>query len=335
MTPVVFEMETADPDDFLTLLWLVDHPELNLVGVLLEPGTIDQARLVRWALKEHISGYPETRFVDIGRRDDYDNPKDRQVFADDPFATPHVSAWHYKVYGEDLRHYSYGHITKGVELLMQLVDAHPDLTVVTGAAPKILGTAFRRHPELRLKRWVMQGCFAGDNLVAPERRLAKFAGRTTCASYNPGGAPKEMLELLATDRIELRQLVSKNVCHGVRWTPRMQRALLERLADSSEELEATARRGVKSMIRGFNAYLSKGGGTDHIPWEMESEKQGQGKAMHDLVAGAVVADPTVCTFRQVEVYRERGEWGARAADNTNTFISVAFNEERFLDVLAR
>jgi hypothetical protein len=28
--PVLFEMEASDPDDFMTLLWLADHPGLEL-----------------------------------------------------------------------------------------------------------------------------------------------------------------------------------------------------------------------------------------------------------------------------------------------------------------
>ena len=33
-----------------------------------------------------------------------------------------------------------------------------------------------------LKRWVAQGGFAGDSVVPPEHRLAKFAGMTVRAS---------------------------------------------------------------------------------------------------------------------------------------------------------
>ena len=318
--PVVFEMETSDPDDFMTLLWLVDHPDLDLVGVLVTPGTTDQARLVRWALAKHIPGYPETRFVDIGVRDPYSNPKDRALFAEDPFACPHVSAFHYKVYGEEPRTWSYGHTVKGPVLLTQLVHGYPNLTVITGAPPKILGEAFRQNPDLQLTRWVMQGCFAGDNLVAEEDRLEKFKGRMTCPSFNPGGAPKEVLELLATPRIKRRLFVSKNVCHGVVWTREMHVALLEQLAESREEFDATARPGLRTMVHGLDCYL---------------RDKGVGKAMHDLVAATCALDEAVCRFTEVEIYRERGEWGARPQEGTRTWISVGFDPARFLSALAR
>ena len=49
---------------------------------------------------------------------------------------------------------------------------------------------------------------------------------------------------------------------------------------------------------------------------------------------ACAVDETVCDFTEVEIYRERGEWGARTAAGTKTRISVGFHEERFMDVLA-
>lgn len=30
---IVFEMETSDLDDFMTLLWLADHPDVELLAV--------------------------------------------------------------------------------------------------------------------------------------------------------------------------------------------------------------------------------------------------------------------------------------------------------------
>ena len=43
---VVWDMETSDPDDFLTLLLLIGHPRVNLKAVTVTPGTPDQIGLV-------------------------------------------------------------------------------------------------------------------------------------------------------------------------------------------------------------------------------------------------------------------------------------------------
>jgi pyrimidine-specific ribonucleoside hydrolase len=160
--------------------------------------------------------------------------------------------------------------------------------------------------------WVQQGGFAGDNLVAPEHRLEKFAGRLTCASFNPGGAPKQTLELLADDRFARRTFVSKNVCHGVVWNETMHAQL--------STIGTNIRPGLRWMIHGLDRYL---------------QDKGVGKAMHDLVAAAVALEPSVCTFKEVEIYREKGEWGANEKAGTGTFISVAYDPAKFLDVLGR
>lgn len=41
MIDVVWDMETGDPDDFLTLLFLIGHPNVNLKAVTVTPGTLE------------------------------------------------------------------------------------------------------------------------------------------------------------------------------------------------------------------------------------------------------------------------------------------------------
>ncbi len=50
MIDVVWDMETSDPDDFLTLLLLLGHPEVNLKAVTVTPGTPAQIGLVNHAI---------------------------------------------------------------------------------------------------------------------------------------------------------------------------------------------------------------------------------------------------------------------------------------------
>lgn len=49
MINMVFDMETNDPDDFLTPLLLAGHRMLNLCAVTILPGTPAQVGLVRRA----------------------------------------------------------------------------------------------------------------------------------------------------------------------------------------------------------------------------------------------------------------------------------------------
>lgn len=299
MRRIVFEMETSDPDDFMTLLWLADHPGVELAGVVVTPGSRDQCQMVRWGLD--LCGRQD---VPIGA---LHGPG---WWASADGQKPRVSGFHYKVYGAAIREHEVGEVSGGPALLASLVAA-ADTTVVVGSAPKNVGRAFREFPELTLDCWVQQGGFAGDNLVATP--LEKFRGKRTCPSFNPGGAPKETLELLASERIGRRMFVSKNVCHGVQWHAELQAGLKRRLAGT------TVRTGLATMIAALDRYL---------------EDRGVAKAMHDLVAAACAIDPAVCEFVGVEIYRERGEWGSRAAEGTRTAISIGFDEGRFVEVLA-
>lgn len=319
MKPIVFEMETSDPDDFLTLLWLADHPEVDLKAVCVTPGGKDQLALVRWAL-------------DTCGRDDVPAAPfhDATWWHTAEGAKPRVSGFHYKVYGEAPRtHWPRVNYT-AANLLAQLMLRYPDLTVLVGSPPKATAAAFNTPLLAELGCWVQQGGFAGDSLVEPKDRLEKFAGRETCPSFNPGGAPKQTLALLASERVRRRVFVSKNVCHGVTWNADAQTAFAERIwralrqrdpeAAVPDSWRAMLRTGLRMMMHGLDCYL---------------RDKGVAKAMHDLVAAAVALDESVCTLKEVEIYRRSGEWGAKAASGTNTFITTAIDMDRFVEVLAR
>ncbi|HVI04319.1 MAG TPA: nucleoside hydrolase [Enhygromyxa sp.] len=298
MQRVIFEMETSDPDDFMTLLWLADHPGVDLLAVVVTPGSRDQCQLVRWGL-DHC-GRPD---VPIGA---LHGP---QWWSSTDGQKPRVSGFHYKVYGAQIHEHPLGEVAHGPTLVADRL-RDPNATILVGSAPKNIGKAFADHPQLTLARWLQQGGFAGDNLVAAP--LEKFRGRLTCPSFNPGGAPRDTLALLDSPRIARRVFVSKNVCHGVVWTRELHDALLENLV-------APPRTGLATMIAALDRYL---------------HDKGVGKAMHDIVAAACVLDERVCELAEVEIYREKGEWGARASAGTHTWISIGFDEQRFLATLA-
>jgi inosine-uridine nucleoside N-ribohydrolase len=190
MHDIVWDMETGDPDDFLTLLLLLGHPRVNLLAVTVTPGTPDQVGLVRRALSWFDRGIP------VGANN-IDHPKNC------------VSGWHYRAYGE---------IPPSREaepagpLLVRLCDA--STTLVTGGPPKNLGDALARD-GFALGRWVAQGGFAGEGVVPADRQLPAFRGKTVCPTFNFNGAPGAVRDALASAVIGKRLLVSKNVCHGV------------------------------------------------------------------------------------------------------------------------
>lgn len=113
--------------------------------------------------------------------------------------------------------------------------------------------------------------------------------------------------MLGDARIARKELVSKNVTHGVVWDAEFQRAL-----------PPDVPRGVEMMREAMAIYL---------------ELAPEGKALHDPLAACAAIDPAVLEWAEVRVLYEAGRWGAEAAEDTGTFISIGVDRERFLATL--
>lgn len=197
MIDIIFDMETSDPDDALTLCMLATHPKVALRAVTVTPGSRHQVGVVKRLLKILKKDIPVGAYKP-------DHPKEC------------VSLFHYKWLGEIPPQDADG---CGDDVMMGVYNLYPDLTVVTGASLGNLDNFLARlhlHYQF-LKRVVIQGGFAGDSVVPKEHRLPKFEGLETCATYNLGGNRKAAESVLHTmnHRIIKTILVSKNVCHGV------------------------------------------------------------------------------------------------------------------------
>ncbi|NMO14165.1 nucleoside hydrolase [Pyxidicoccus fallax] len=290
MQDVIFDMETSDPDDALTLCLLGAHPEVTLRAVTVTPGTRAQLGLVRHLLSRLGRGD-----VAVGARNP-DSEKDS------------VSGFHWKWLGklEPAEPDALAHA-----VLAGTLARYPEATLVTGAPLQNLRLLLEEHPDARLRRWVAQGGFAGDNVVPPEHRLSKFDGRRTCPTFNFNGDPKGALLALSSDRIGSRDLVSKNVTHGVAWDA----AFHERVRPYRE---STA--GLVLIFQAMERYL---------------REKPDGKLLHDPIAACAAIDRDIVTWARVQPVRERGEWGAELAPDSNTSISVALDRERFFETLVR
>ena len=205
--PILWDMETGDPDDALTLILLLGHPRVELRAVTITPGTPEQVGMVHHIVRERF-GRDDVRLGAF----DLDHPKRC------------LSGWHERAFGARPQSRQAEH---GPTLLWELCDEQT--TLITGAPLKNLGEAIA-HGErvgrpLRLGRLVAQGGFAGDDLVPEADRLPKFQGMQTCPTYNLNGAPKAALAALACPGIGSRWFVSKNVCHGVVYDQGLHQAL--------------------------------------------------------------------------------------------------------------
>ncbi|GAA3288666.1 nucleoside hydrolase [Dactylosporangium vinaceum] len=280
---VVWDMETGDPDDFITLLLLAGHPAVDLRAVTVTPGTAAQIGVVRHGLR--LLGRDDVR-VGAGN---LDHPRDA------------VSPWHYQALGPIGPN-------RDAEPAARLLAERctDDTTLICGGPLKNLGQALH-DDRFRLGRLVVQGGFAGDGVVPRARQLEKFKGRTTCPSFNLNGAPKAVFAALASPAIRERWFVSKNVCHGVAY---------------DEALHARFGRAGAASLTAIRRLMG-----DYL-----REHPG-GKLFHDPLAACCALDPGIGEWAEVEIYRERGEWGARPRPGSGTRIIVGYDHERFVATL--
>ncbi len=291
---LLWDMETGDPDDFLTLLMLLGHPRVELLGVTVTPGTPDQIGVVRAALS-----WFGRQALPVGAFDlDYRPRK--------PLATGQrgvcVSSWHYDAYGELP---ASSDAVPAPELLRALCG--PDVTLVTGGPLKNLGAALKLD-GFTLGHLVVQGGFAGEGVVPKEKQLAKFAGLVTCPTYNLNGDPASALAVIASKQIGSKRFVSKNVCHGVVYDQAMHERFGAVRAHS---------RSLDLIWKGMETYLARG----------------SGKAFHDPLAACCAIDPSIATWAEVELYREKGEWGSRLSPGSGLEIITDHDHEKFVSVL--
>lgn len=281
-------METSDPDDVLALALIADHPAFELVAVTVTPGTDAQLGVVAEVLRR-VGVWP----IPLGAR---------VPGAAREAVSPFHFAW-------------LGHVSPmraeavAAEVIAGAFRRSPGAVLLTGAPLHNLRLALRAHPEMRIERWVAQGGFAGDNLVAPEHRLPKFAGRALCESHNLGGDAKGALLALGSPQIGVRQLVSKNVTHALAWEGAFHALIAP---------HRNARAGIAVAYDAMSRYL---------------EERPEGKLLHDPLAAMAVVEPGIFTWREVAVTHARGQWGAREASGTATFITTSVDQARLIGVL--
>lgn len=279
MQEFVFDMETSDPDDVFALALLATHPRSKLVGVTIHPGGLDQVGVAR-----HILDRLGCTGVPIGAG----TPKS---------AKPRVSQFHYEWLGQVPECQPQGTAT---EVIRGVLDSYPHAHLVTGAALTNIAEALKILSPRFFIEWTCQGGFAGDNVVPPEHRLPKFAGKVTCPTFNLNGDPRAAKELLCGDSSPfwVRRLVSKNVCHGVFWTPEV-----------NDRVPSGVHAGLDLIKEGMGHYFLR---------------HPAGKALHDVIAAAAALSPTIGTWSKVHPYREHnGEWGCREVNELDVTLDAS------------
>eukprot|EP00443_Scrippsiella_acuminata_P084809 CAMPEP_0115410616 /NCGR_PEP_ID=MMETSP0271-20121206/20611_1 /TAXON_ID=71861 /ORGANISM="Scrippsiella trochoidea, Strain CCMP3099" /LENGTH=619 /DNA_ID=CAMNT_0002834799 /DNA_START=159 /DNA_END=2018 /DNA_ORIENTATION=- len=299
--PYVFDMETGDPDDVLTLLFLCSHPAVELRAVTITPGSEEQVALVRWLLEQ--VGVTHLR---LGAQDWPTNAK----------KTVNLSTSFYKGFGRS--HASEPRCERADKVLLECCDE--GATLVTGAALHNLGAALKMD-GFRLGRWVAQGGFAGEGVVPGGKQMDKFQGKVTCPTWNFGGNIPAAQAALATEAIARKICVSKNVCHSVVYDEQWH-----------EALGAAAQAETRKEPRGSRALAF---GLMHKAMEEYLRRKPGGKKLHDPLALAVALDESVCELAEVQLFCQKGQWGSRLCPGSDVWISVDYDAIKFQAALLR
>jgi inosine-uridine nucleoside N-ribohydrolase len=115
--------------------------------------------------------------------------------------------------------------------------------------------------------------------------------------------------MLTSLQVQQRDLVSKNVCHGV---------ICDRTFHQRLQPFQNTTPGLRLIFEGMELYL---------------QINPMGKMFHDPLAACIAVNREIASFREVELYRERGEWGSRLAVGTQSFITVSVDKELFFQTL--
>jgi pyrimidine-specific ribonucleoside hydrolase len=62
-------------------------------------------------------------------------------------------------------------------------------------------------------------------------------------------------------------------------------------------------------------------------------KKPAGKKFHDPLAACCAIDESIGTWAEVDLYRERGAWGARLSPGSRTWIITSYDHDKFVRTL--
>lgn len=262
-----------DPDDFFALCYLISAG-VNVRAITISPGDADQVAVAKLVCDEAGLDIP----IGVGKLD-----RQKQ-------STTGVHREMLAKYGRSL---DAVHDGFGADIVEDTLNEYPDCEIFAIGPITSVGTFFGRHPGFKLKRATMQGGFLSYDLHDhPCRRLEKFEGRASVATFNLNGDVKNAWNFLNAD-IEDRRFVSKNVCHTVVYTKKTHEGFV--VKDRTSEIFDEA----------MKLYLAK-----------HSEKK-----FHDPTAAACHLHPEIATWVEGNLFRERGTWGTELVDGADHIIA--------------
>lgn len=199
MNNIIFDMETGDPDDLITLLMLLNHPEVNLKAVTCYEGSSVQIGLI-----EHVIALSGKTIPVAGW-----NSEEKEL-----------SPYYYEVVGQWQS--SLSQMTP-VELLTQ--ELTEDTFLLTGAPLTNIAAFLDKNPDKLIVKMTTQGGYLGS-LIPEEKRLDKFKKRSAIRTYNLTNDTNAFNTINYSQQICDLTYVTKDLCHGFLYTPEIHESIL-------------------------------------------------------------------------------------------------------------
>lgn len=194
---IIFDMETGDPDDLITLLLLLINPNVNLKGITCYKGSTLQIGLI-----QHVLNLAEKE-IPVGGWNT-EEPKELS-----PYYKDVVGIWK-----------SQKAVYTPVEIFKKTISE--ETRVLTGAPLTNLKIVLEKLPNLKINNMVTQGGYLGG-LV--KELLPKFNNIKEIRTYNLTSDIDAFTSVNFSNRIESLTYVTKDICHDFMYTPEIHKRL--------------------------------------------------------------------------------------------------------------
>lgn len=211
---VFIDIETSDPDDILSLIYLLGIEKIKIIGISIYPGSHDQIDLVK-----HILKMFNDEEIPIG-----------SYMHNEKYKSCKLSKWYHSVFGNIPKTDSIFIDTS--ELISKVCDEN---TIMFTAGPTKNFSRAVKNNNIKIAGWYVQGGFAGVNVVPSEYILDQFKDMITCSTSNFGSYDVTNI-ILNCKGIPIKYLCSKNVCHGIKYDKELHNKFYDYLINNQDKL---------------------------------------------------------------------------------------------------
>jgi pyrimidine-specific ribonucleoside hydrolase len=191
MKNIIFDMETGDPDDLITLLMLLINPHVNLKAVTCYEGSPTQIGLIK-----HVTSLSGKDIPVAGW-----NTPEKELSS---YYSDVVGSWS-----------SIQSTLTPVQLLLNKLTE--DTELLTGAPLTNISQYLNNSSDSIIVKMTTQGGYLG-NLVPENKRLEKFKNRKEIRTYNLTNDTDAFNTVNYSTQIKDLTYVTKDLCHGFLYT---------------------------------------------------------------------------------------------------------------------